>query len=385
MQIAVLDIGSRQISVLLGKYGINNCVVIDGCCECDYSGFLDGQFLQPDELHRVFAEAIRGACKDEMPEKITVGLPGEFCTTVVRDVQMSLGRRRKILEQDITEMHNNGELKISMIDCTTINIQAITYMLDGTSRTLNPEGMIAQSFAGRISYTLCPNSIVQLIESVLKSIGIKEVEYCSSVLAESLFLFDDVQRDKGIVLIDCGYLTTSVAIIKGDGLLAHYSFSAGGAHISADINMHMNVPYDIAEILKQEIKLSLSFKEDDNYEIRKDHIIYRYNAVIVNAIATERIRAIGSTVFQALSNHHKTQNFDVYVTGGGISFMRGAKDILCKVLGRQINTIAPSLQYYNLPHQSSMLGLLSTVLKSQESNFVATTSHKGFFSKLSGK
>lgn len=385
MEVTVLDIGSKKISAYVGKDSVNMQLAVVARGECEYAGFVEGNFLEPDKLAQCITEALIKLPNSSSIKKVTVGLPGEFCFGSVQDIQHSLDRRRKILDSDILELHSKGVSKLQKPDVQVINIQPIAYMLDKTTRTLNPEGMTASSILGRISYTLCHTHYTNKISDILKSLGVVEVEFCSSVVAESLFLLNEAQRDKGAILVDCGYLTTTVAILKGDGLLAQCSFSVGGAHIAADFYTYMDIPFDIAEKLKQDIKLSLAYKEDDCYEVTQNFIKYKYSCKLINAIATERINAVANTIKEILKTHDTSvQNYNIYLTGGGFSFVRGAKDIFSKAIGKNVEVLAPNVQEYNKPDQSSSMGLLSMALKAAEVSQSSTvsTSRRGILAKI---
>ncbi|MBQ3494148.1 MAG: cell division FtsA domain-containing protein, partial [Clostridia bacterium] len=51
-----------------------------------------------------------------------------------------------------------------------------------------------------------------------------------------------------------------------------------------------------------------------------------------------------------------------YITGGGISYIKGAKDYISKMLGVNVTLIAPNDIHMQKPHYSSILGLLNTAL-----------------------
>ena len=52
----------------------------------------------------------------------------------------------------------------------------------------------------------------------------------------------------------------------------------------------------------------------------------------------------------------------VYLTGGGLSYLKGARDYLSKKLGRKVEIIAPALPQLNRPHFSTALGVLDIAL-----------------------
>ena len=78
---------------------------------------------------------------------------------------------------------------------------------------------------------------------------------------------------------------------------------------------------------------------------------------------------IASTINKILNNTGYTypDYLPVYLTGGGLSYLKGGKDYLSKVMGRNIEIIAPPVPQLNRPHYSSTLGLLDLALKEEES------------------
>ena len=66
----------------------------------------------------------------------------------------------------------------------------------------------------------------------------------------------------------------------------------------------------------------------------------------------------------------------ILITGGGLNYLKGAKDYLSKQMGRNLEYIAPSVPQLNRPHYSSILSLLDISL-TQEKNI-----KKSFLQKL---
>jgi cell division protein FtsA len=381
-----MDIGSSSVSVYIGERGINNTINVLGRGECAYAGFSNGVFLRPNELTKTFLSALKAAENNSRTKVrlLNIGLPGEFCTTVVQDVELSLGKRRKVSSADLLDINELGTSQLPNGDFKIINIQPLTYILDNSVRTLNPDGQLASKIASRLSFSICSNALVNQLTEICTAMGVEELDLCSALVAQSLFLFEESRRDNGVILIDCGYLSTSVAIIKGDGLAAHYSFSVGGAHIAADLNIHLGIPYIIAESLKKIVKLSINVGQEQDYEVVQGNDMLRYNSFVVNALVTERIKAIGKSVTNALQKCDFASKYSVYLTGGGISFMRGAKDILAKVIERKIDIIAPTCYDFNKPHLSSSISLLDMVLNSND-NFTQKVNKKSLFGWLLGR
>ena len=120
---AILDIGSSRISVVIGRRGVNNTINILGRGECEYSGYEDGEFYRPDELINVVSKAINAAETDANLKirHIFVGVPGQFSVTQCKDVSMSLGRRRRITDEDIDKLFSLGDDFADNDEYTLIN------------------------------------------------------------------------------------------------------------------------------------------------------------------------------------------------------------------------------------------------------------------------
>ena len=212
--IAVLDFGSGKIDVLIGERGVNNTICINGMGECDYAGFADGEWFEPDQLGYAIGHAINNAETNSRTKikRLYVGVPGEFTTVVCRDVSISLTKKRKVTEADVDMLHEQGDVFRNNPDYTVINIGPVYYTLDDDRRLVQPVGMTSNKLGGHISYVLAENRFIHFVGKILEELGIESIEFVSSVLAEELLLFDDITRDQYVVLIDVGYITTSVAV-----------------------------------------------------------------------------------------------------------------------------------------------------------------------------
>ena len=381
--IAVLDFGSGKIDVLIGERGVNNTICINGMGECDYAGFADGEWFEPDQLGYAIGHAINNAETNSRTKikRLYVGVPGEFTTVVCRDVSISLTKKRKVTEADVDMLHEQGDVFRNNPDYTVINIGPVYYTLDDDRRLVQPVGMTSNKLGGHISYVLAVNRFIHFVGKILEELGIESIEFVSSVLAEELLLFDDITRDQYVVLIDVGYITTSVAVGRGDGLLGLYNFSLGGGHITGDLAMAFGISFSQAESLKRKVVLSLNASDADVYEITDRDSRIPFPAKTVNEIVMERIKLIASTIEKCLSKceYDYPDYIPYHLTGGGLSYLKGARDYLSKRLNKPVEIVSPSFPPFSRPHMSSGIGLMDMLLDQQPQE------KKGFFARLFGK
>lgn len=379
-EVAILDIGSGRITVLVGEQGLNDIPKIICRAEIPYDGYSDGEFLVPEKLSQSFKQAISNA-EDIIKKpikKIFVGIPGEFTSVKCKDSSISFRTKRKVTEIDIAELYKSGE-NLRSGKYTFISHAPIYFILDETQKLLEPIGKFATQLSARMSFVFAETKILSLISDALINIGIENFEFICSAQAQGVLLFED--RDKPALIADIGYLSSSVSLLQGDGLLYIKSFSAGGAYISADLMECLEIPFETADKLKDKININLSASNTDRIVLdvgsgEKKEINLKTAGEIVSA----RIESLAEMVQQCVKDntYGYPDNLPLYLTGGGISYIRGAKDILATVLDKNVEIAVPQIPKLSKPHLASSYGVLRYALKKQ------TQSRTGFWSKIFG-
>jgi cell division ATPase FtsA len=263
---AVLNVGSEKLTLVVIDEKYPTSIVYELCKE--YAGFQNGQFFEKHELFSVLSSMIQEceAAIFSKLESILVGVPGEFTITVIKDIQTQLSQtRRKIYPKDAHELLLNAASEVPD-GFIPINASPIFYILDSSEKTLNPEGSYAQYLGAKVSLVLCEKYFTDLFSNIFESIG-RDIEYTSTLLAETMFLLPHTARDRGAFLLDVGYISSSLAYSKGDGILFSKSFSLGGGYIAADLMQLLDIPYEHAYILKSKINLNLNPMNSDMYYI----------------------------------------------------------------------------------------------------------------------
>ncbi len=380
-EIAILDFGSEKITVVVGSKDVNNTFVIRGKGESDYAGFLDGEFLEPDKLKVAMGVAISNAEEDANIEihKLYIGVPAEFCYCVCKNVSKSYDKYKVITSKDVDELFAQGNNFSDIQSHIVINRSPIYYVIDNDTRVLTPVGKSAQKLSASLSFVMAENNFIQLINSFLYDLDITSCEYLSSTLAQSLFLFDEETRDGYAILVDCGYITTSVCLVKGEGMLSMSSFSQGGGHITADLSTCLKIPFSDAETLKRKIVLNIDPQEKDTYDMVINSQPVPISSKIANAIVESRVEVIAKGILKCMSlwQYDYPDYIPIYLTGGGLSYLKGAKDLVAKYVGRNVEIMSSPTTQYNKPHLTSAISLLNLAIVQEE-----LKQPKGFWSKV---
>lgn len=370
-QTAIVDIGSFSIVTLIGERGVNNTFKILGKGEVSYDGFSNGKFFSPKDLKHVIGMSISNA-EQNSGYKVTevfVGVPGEFCASYCQDVTINFGRRKKIKDADLSALMRKGVKKLATH--SVINHSAIYYILDDGKRIIDPINKASTTLTSKVNYVMAENNFLDFMSGIFAELGIRHVVYISANLAEMIYLIEPSVRDRYAILVDIGYMTTNVMVGQGDGLLFLNSFSLGGGHITGDLYQVLNIPFVQAESLKHKIVLNWNAKDSDTYEVMGKEFINTYSAKATNEITEDRIEVIVSYILKCLDkcDYEIPDYLPIYLTGGGVCYIKGVKDFMARKLGRKVEIVAPELADNNRPDFSSKISLLDLAISLPDNNY----------------
>lgn len=366
-QTAVIDFGSQKIISLIGEKRKKDGFDIIGSGEAEYAGFLNGEFLDKEKLVIAIKQALVNA-ETSCGAKITsiiVGVPACFAICVCNDVSKTYKKRTRISGKEILSLYDLVNISNLSHTHVPIHYSPIYYSLDDGTKTCDVLDLYTTRIYAKISTILVEKTFVDLISNILQQLGVnKSITFVSSQLAQSLYLLDDKHRQSKSVIIDCGHITTSVTIAEGQGLTLLNEFSLGGGYITADLMKWLKLSYTSSEALKKKLVLSLSTTCDDVYEVKAGSEMLTIPAQTANNITIAKIETIAKTIKKCLSN--STENINdaqIYLTGGGLCYIKGAKEILASKIGKNIVILAPAIPQLAKPHYSSVLSLLSYALE----------------------
>lgn len=366
----ILDIGSSTIVALIGRHGANDTFLVSGKGEISYAGFQDANFLEPENLKLVIATAISNAeiSAGEKISELVVGVPGEFCACVPKNLEVLFPKIKRVNDIDVENILMQGNSFEGDPAYSVINKSAICFDIDETRRVIDPVGLKAKKLSAQVSYILAQKYFLNTIKSIFTDLKIRIKGFVCSPLAECLYLFEPAIRDRYAILVDVGYITTNVAISRGNALLFLNSFSLGGGFITADLAECLKIQFNEAERLKHKVLLGWQTNSNDVYNLEGDEYMQTYSAKATNEIVNDRIEMICEYIQKCLDNciYDLPEFLPIYVTGGGLNYMKGVKSILSKKLKRNVELIEPSLPNMNRPDYSSEVGLLNLTLNNED-------------------
>lgn len=361
--VAVLEVGSQKISCSVACRGINDTFDIKALAECNYEGFSDADFFDTDSLSDAVLKTVKEAAVSAKTEidKLYVTVPAEFSIVRTRETYVPFERKKRIKEADVLDLHSKLTLSGGS-DFVIANVSAVYYVLDDSRKVVNPIGQITTKLGGLLSYVLCEKYYYGLLKTICKKAGVYNVEFISESLAENLLLKKDYGQSG--LLIDVGYLTSSISVLKGNGLVFLKSFSYGGGHICAALMDEFKLDMPDAETLKRKINLGHDRKDLNGvYRIYRGDDSIEISIQKANAAVRSSLDILAEKVDDALKECAELPDNGVFsLTGGGISFIRGGKEYLSSRIGYGLNVLAPRVPFMSKPDESAFFGATDLAL-----------------------
>ena len=356
---AVVDFGTQKITVAVGYMSRNGLCVV-GSGETEYGGYMDGEFLEVDKLGESIQNAIVLAQNNSGIEinSVVVGVPTAFTAVMNKEVVQNYNKKVRVSEKTLESLYETGNDFSKYSSYTLISSDALEFVLDDGVARVDCLGMATTKLKARVGYILADNKFINLITEITKILGLDVERFVSSALAEYKYLINKSLSTS--IIIDCGHLSTSIAFAKGNGLEGIAEFSLGGGFITSDLMKYLKISYDIADALKRKIVLSIKPNETEVYEIKSGSEVISMPALIANEIVSYRVEKIAKAIKQCFEKYGEILNNDskIYLCGGGLSYIKGVKEIFSKLIGCKVEIICPNIPQLARPHYSAVLSLL---------------------------
>ncbi len=368
--VTVLDFKATKIEVTVAERGVNNSVRIIASAASDYAGYINGEFLEEDNLTVAIASAIEDVQKlvGSKIDNVHIGVPAEFCSYVIKNLKANYSSAQVIKQRHIDRLFfdiNDDDIDSEF---SIISKSPIYYVLDDGVQTNDPLDNLSKNLAVKASFVLVRNTFIDSISNALTSCGIKDYSFVPVVLAIDECLLDEESRQSGAIVIDFGYVSTCVSSIIGDGIVDMKTFAVGQGHILADLSEVLKINFFQVEELIKQIILTLQANPMDQYDVSVDGESNKISAAYVNEIVLARLDSIVDIISKILLNfqYKIDPNRPIYITGDGIANLKGVKNYFTNKLRRKCYILTPSQVEYSKPKYSSKIGLIEFVYASEK-------------------
>lgn len=381
--VAILDIRSGEVSFLLGSKGVNSTFVFNGKHSEKYEGYSLNGFFDEESFRRAVVRAI-GTVQQNYEgqiDAIHVGVPAPFVSVITKGHTMSFHSKRKLTSQDIDALYESG-LNDLMMQGRCIRRSAMYFTLGDNRKYFSAEdvyGMPTTMLKGALCYYFVSEYFYGFLTELLQSMGFSDVKFIPSTLAQSIYLLPQKKREGYAFLLDIGFVTSSISVVYGNGIVHEENFNCGIASVLVGLIETFEIDFSVAEEMLALANISGgNVPKDLTYTTEltdKSFSVQTINDVIKQGLdeLCERIDVFLRRYYREKTTGAMSVN-PISITGEGVSGIKGATEHIAKRVSWLTETVYPDLPYYDKPTCSSRIALLNMAISDQKK--------KGFFSRI---
>ena len=269
-------------------------------------------------------------------------------------------------------------------DLVNIQVYDSSFLLDGTKRTFNPIGCLAEKLTAVIHIVFADKKRIDMVQTILRELGFESGYPVFVPMADAYGVPTQDERAQGTLLFDYGAGVCSYLLLYKEGVLLSGSIPVGVNNVANDLAVALELPYEYCQRFLRESKLETLRGEGKNY------VEYK-----VSSGGAEKIRRIPLDSFEKVIDLRQREIFNllkkelertgmgtylrngVVMTGGG-SLIESAPATMANVMnvpvrcGEAMNvTGALSAFRSPMPCYSAILGLVKHAAALEEDSPVS--------------
>lgn len=381
--VAILDVRSNEVSFSLGTKGVNGTFIFNDSHSENHEGFLVDGFFDVASFRRAVATSVTSVRQNHggALQEVYVGVPAPFVGLRTKGHTISFSKKRKITMQDIDALYESG-LNELMESGRCIRRSAMYFSLGDNRKYFSAESLLGVSstlLKGALCYYFVSDEFYETMTGLLGNLGFSKVHFIPSSLAQLTYLIPEKKREGYAFLLDVGFLTTTISVVYGNGIVREESFNCGIGTVVVALMQDLGIEYELAEeiLYGSNISGGVVSKDEPFRTERGEEIstIEHINDVIKCAldVACEGVENVLNKYYKDNASTGLTVN-PINVTGEGVGVIKGIAEHIASRLNRLTTVVCPDLPYYDKPYFSSRMALLATSTSDKKK--------KGFFHRI---
>ena len=251
-----LDIGTSYVRLVSGQFNHeDNSFYVVGAVEVPSEGISKGSIVSIEDTVSSVSEAL------EQMERVV----GQKVTSLYAGVS-GLGIANMPSKGVVAVSRPGGEIRNDDVERVIMAAQAVAtppnyeilhvipklFSVDSQSGIKDPVGMTGVRLEVETQIIQGLSSHVKNLTKAIYRTGVEIDDLVLSILANAESVLNKRQKELGVVLVNIGHSTTSMAVFEEGDILLSEILPIGSAHITNDIAIGLRTSLEIAEDIKLE-------------------------------------------------------------------------------------------------------------------------------------
>lgn len=344
-----LDLGTSKVTVVVAeREGPSGEAQIIGMGQAPSNGIRKGLIVHLDNAVRSVRQAVSDAENMVGLElsDATVSFSGGDIQSVRSKGMISLGRSpRTVMQLDVGRVIEAAQADVAVPPNQMIlHTIPVEYSLDGNSGIDDPLGMTGMRLDIDLESVIVPISTVQNVYNCVDRAGLNVTGFVIKPLASALGAITPEEAMAGVIAVDIGGGTCSIAVFA-DSRPKHLAvLSVGGDHITNDVASVLKIPIGKAEEIKKEADLYTDPAIDGADRLEFDHNgrNYSYSISHMTEIVQCRLDELFSSLVRGeVANSGISMLPAGIVLTGGVSRSAGIEQYLSNLMDMPVRSAFP--------------------------------------------
>jgi len=270
--IVAVDIGTSKVCTIIAEI-VNEEIDVIGIGVAENKGVTKGSISDIGEAANAIKKSVEKA--EQMAgvkvEGVIASISGKTISGIIGHGMTSLsGSKQKLITEDDVKKALEVTKSIPLSnDREILDIKKIQFIVDSQDEIRNPIGMTGMKLEVDAYIVTGPITVVQNITRVVQLAGYKLVDVIVQPLATAKAVLYPDEKDIGVLMLDIGAGTTSIAVYSKSALRFLRIIPVGGEYITSDIAQGLHIPKAVAEDIKKKKGLLYidDAREDDYFEV----------------------------------------------------------------------------------------------------------------------
>ncbi len=327
-----VDLGSSKICGVVGERNEAQDIKLIGKISVNArgieAGIIKDQVLAAEALNKLFKELQALTGRELTEAYITV--PSGICTLVPVRGNIDINSPDRIIgKRELARVKDAAGLLVIPSDIRALDIIIDKYNIDDKMTTKSPYRMKGDKLELIGKMVQIKSNIYNSYKDCFASIHKSLMGIRISCEAASEILIDDLDKNRGVVLVDVGKDKTDIAIYNEGSLKTVEKIPLGGNNITKDLSYCFKVPPEEAENLKLSLANNAYLEENKNIDLN-----------MARDIIEARTDEIVEFIDNLLKKYHNGNDIsNIVIYGRGIPFNRKNKEKFIKLFDKNINFV----------------------------------------------
>ncbi len=258
-----IDLGSGAIRIAVGQINSEGDLHIIGLTEGPSEGITKGVIMSIEDTVSSISACIEKVEKlvGVPVEHAYIGISGSHIISQESRGVVAISRADgEIRHDDVERVLEAAQTVATPANYEILHVLPRSFSVDNQPGIIDPVGMTGVRLEVEAQIILgLANQIKNLTKSFFRvGIGIDELVFMVLATAESVL--NKRQKELGVLVVNLGSTTTSIAVFEEGDVLTAKVLPIGARHITSDIAIGLRIPLDLAEAVKLNHGTSLSKK-----------------------------------------------------------------------------------------------------------------------------